>query len=277
MILDAHQHFWVMANPFTDWPTPGMQPIDRDFLPADLAAEAAGAGVTATVLVQAAPCLAETHWLLDLARANPLVRGVVGWVDLAAPDAVYRVTALARQLLLKGLRPMLQDIAEPGWVLRPDVEPAMRAMSQLGLGFDALVRHGQIADIAELARRHPDLRIVLDHGGKPDIAGGGLSPWARDIEALAAHPNVWCKLSGLWTEAGGDRSDKVIAPYVDQIIACFGAGRTIWGSDWPVIRLAGEYRDWLAQCRRLLDGIGAEGRKRVFALNGMEFYGLAAS
>lgn len=277
MIVDSHHHFWSLGNPFTDWPTPDLAPIHRDFLPSDLEAEIAAAGVTGTVLVQAAPALAETHWLLEIAARTPTVLGVVGWVDLAAPSATEDLTALAHDPLLRGLRPMLQSIPQQGWILAGAVEPALRAMAGRGLCFDALVRADQIGEITRLARRHPDLRIVLDHGGKPDIANGVFAPWAADLEVLAACPNVWCKLSGLWTEAGQDLSDATIAPWARHILSCFGTARTIWGSDWPVVRLAGGYTGWLAQCRRLFDDLDDHGRAQVFALNGMDFYGLARS
>ncbi|PTR12383.1 MULTISPECIES: amidohydrolase [unclassified Novosphingobium] len=274
MILDGHQHFWALANPFTDWPTADLAPIHRDFLPSDFPAAAA---VWGTILVQAAPDRAETAWLLRLAQDHPLVRGVVGWADLAAPDAPVQIAALAQEPLLKGLRPMLQGLDDPRWILRADVADGLDAMARHGLRLDALVRAPQLPVIAQLAARHPTLRIVLDHAGKPDIAGNGHATWARDLAALSGHGNVWCKLSGLWTEAGGQTDDATIAPYVDEVLACFGPDRVIWGSDWPVLHLAGDYHDWLAQCRRLLSGFNETEQAQVFLHNGVGFYGLATS
>lgn len=274
MIIDAHQHYWDRANPFTNWPPDGLSPIDRNFLPDDLKPDLLAAGIGGSVLVQAAPDEAETHWLLSLATEEPSVLGVVGWVDLASPDAIGCLQRLAKHPLFKGVRPMLQDITEPEWILGEAVQPALSAMAALGLRFDALVRHGQMGEILQLAQRNPGLRIVLDHGGKPDIAGGLRSEWLRSIEALAVCPNVWCKLSGLWTEAGDDLSDDAIAPFVSDIVTSFGAQRTIWGSDWPVLNLAGDYQAWLAQCHRLLGALDDAARARIFGLNAMEFYGL---
>ncbi|MET3470431.1 L-fuconolactonase [Novosphingobium sp. 1529] len=274
MILDGHQHFWALANPFTDWPTADLAPIHRDFLPADFPADAA---VWGTILVQAAPDRAETAWLLRLAQDHPLVRGVVGWADLAAPDAPAQIAALAQEPLLKGLRPMLQGLDDPRWILRGEVGDGLDAMARHGLCLDALVRAPQLPVIAELAACHPALRIALDHAGKPDIASHGYAAWANDLAALSGHGNVWCKLSGLWTEAGGQTDDATIALYVDHILACFGPDRVIWGSDWPVLHLAGDYHDWLAQCRRLLSGFNETEQAQVFLHNGVGFYGLATS
>lgn len=275
MIIDAHQHYWDRANPFTTWPPDGLSPIDRNFLPDDLRPVLQSAGVSGSVLVQAAPDEAETQWLLALAEQEPSVLGVVGWVDLASPQAVGRLQSLAKHPLLKGIRPMLQDMAEPEWILGSAVQPALAAMTTLGLRFDALVRCEQIGEIVLLAQRNPGLRIVLDHGGKPDIAAGARGDWLRDLEALAVCPNVSCKLSGLWTEAGDDHSDATIASFVSDIVTRFGVRRTIWGSDWPVLNLAGDYQAWLAQCHRLLRALDDAARARIFGLNAMEFYGLA--
>lgn len=271
MIVDAHQHFWQLANPFTDWPTPDLAAIHRDFGPADLAPHLAATGIAATVLVQAAPSLEETRWCLTLAARTSFVKGVVGWIDFAADDAVEQLQELARNPLLKGLRPMIQSISEPGWILCGEFSPVLRAMVEHGLRFDALVHPHQISEIAALAALYPALPIVLDHGGKPDIAAGAFDGWARDVEHLAAHGNVWCKLSGLWTEADGQHGDTEIAPFAQHILAFFGAGRVMWGSDWPVVELAGDYADWFAQS---LGFLAEDQKDRVMGGNAVRFYGL---
>jgi len=275
MKIDAHQHFWTLANPFTDWPGPDLAAIHRDFGPADLAPHLARTGVDGTVLVQAAPDLAETQYILDLAAQTRFVKGVVGWIDFDADDAIAQLHALADHRLLKGLRAMIQSVGEPGWILHSAREPVLRAMVARGLRFDALVRADQIGDIVELAARHPDLPIVLDHGGKPDIAARAFAGWANDIERLAAHPHVWCKLSGLWTEAGADHTVAAIAPYAHQVLACFGTDRVMWGSDWPVLELAGEYDQWFAQAQMLVGDFDATRAEAVMGGNAARFYGLA--
>ncbi|WP_200866533.1 amidohydrolase family protein [Sphingobium sp. C100] len=271
-MIDAHQHFWALANPFTAWPTPDLAAIHRDFAPDDLRPLLAQAGVTGTILVQAAPDVDETRFLLGLADAHDFVKGVVGWIDFEAVDALDQLRQLASNPWLKGLRPMIQSIEEPGWVLRSEFDPIFQEMIAQGLRFDALVRAHQIGDIASLAGRYPALPIVLDHGGKPDIVGEAVAGWAADIGRLARHANAHCKLSGLWTEAGDDISPQAIGPYADHLLAAFGVQRLMWGSDWPVVELAGRYGDWLAQARRLLAGLDEAGLAAVFGGNATRFY-----
>lgn len=274
MRLDAHHHLWKLANPFTVWPTPDLVAIHRDFEPADLRPHLDACRIDATIVVQAAPSLAETKYLLGIARDCPFVEGVVGWIDFQAPDALGQLAELAANPLLKGLRPMLQDISERRWILRPEFSPIFGAMLVHGLCLDALVRPSQIEDIAALASRHVDLPIILDHGGKPPIGDGEFASWAGQVGHLAGHPNVHCKLSGLWTEANGDCSIERIAPYARYLLDVFGPARLIWGSDWPVLGLSGRYEDWLEQCEALFAHLSEAERMGVFGLNGRRFYGI---
>ena len=170
--VDAHQHFWRLARGDYGWLTPAKGPIYRDFGPADLTPLLARAGIDATVLVQAAPTVDETRFLLELARTTPVVAGVVGWAPLDAPDAPDVVAALAREPALKGLRPMLHDIPDVDWMLRPEVAPGLRAIAAADLTFDALVRPPHLPNLRRLLERHPDLRVVIDHGAKPEIGRG---------------------------------------------------------------------------------------------------------
>jgi L-fuconolactonase len=195
---------------------------------------------------------------------------VVGWTDLKAADAPQRLRALAAHHKLKGLRPMVQAEAAD-WLDDPAIDPAAAAMAEVGLCFDALVLPRHLPSLLRFARRHPALAIVIDHAAKPEIAGGGTPGWTQDMAALAALPNVWCKLSGLLTEAGEHTGIDDIRPYVDRLIAMFGTGRLIWGSDWPVLRLAGDYAGWLEMCRRL---VPAEAHYAVFGGNAATFYRL---
>jgi L-fuconolactonase len=178
MRIDSHQHFWRLARGDYDWLTTELAPIHRDFIPDDLAPLLDAAGVDRTVLVQAAPTAAETDFLLELARTAPFVAGVVGWTDFEAPDAADRIGELAKRPGLVGLRPMIQDLPDPEWMLRPEVTAAVRAMAAMDLRFDALVKPPHLPALLAFARRHPGLRMVVDHGGKPDIAGGAMTPGA---------------------------------------------------------------------------------------------------
>jgi L-fuconolactonase len=275
--IDAHQHFWQVARGDYAWMTPDLVPLYRDFGPEDLGPLLAAGRIDGTVLVQAAQTEAETRFLLDVARrSGGMVRGVVGWVDFAAPDAPDRLAALARDPMLKGVRPMLQDIPDPDWILQPDFAPVFQAIVALGLRFDALVKPRQLPRIVRLVERHPDLPIVLDHGAKPEIEAGRREPWASDIAALAAAPHVRCKLSGLVTEDGPDWSVERLRPYVDDLIGSFGPGRLMWGSDWPVATLRAGYGDWLAAAERLTAGLTPAERDAVFGGNAIAFYGLDA-
>lgn len=272
MLIDAHQHFWRLADRNGAWPPPELAAIYRDFLPADLAGLLERQGVARTVLVQSMPNEDDTHFMLDLARHNAFIGGVVGWVDLKAPDAPARIAALAADPLLKGLRPMLQDLDDDEWIADPALAPAAAAMVRHGLGFDALVLPRHLPPLLAFAERHPDLAIVIDHGAKPLIADGVLEPWRADIARLAALPQVCCKLSGLVTEAGPGWDVDRLRPYVDHLLACFGPQRLIWGSDWPVLNLASDYALWLAASAALLDHLDAPAKHAIFGLNARRFY-----
>jgi L-fuconolactonase len=257
--------------------SPDLVPLYRDFGPDDLRPLLAAGRIDGTVLVQAAQTEAETRFLLEVARgAGGMVKGVVGWVDFEAEDAPDRLAALARDRLLKGVRPMLQDLPDPDWILRPAFAPVFRAIVALGLRFDALVKPPQLPAIVRLVERHPDLPIVLDHGAKPRIAEGLREPWTGDVAALAKAPHVRCKLSGLVTEDGRGWSVERLKPYVDHLVACFGPARMMWGSDWPVATLRARYGDWLAAAETLTAGFTAAERAAVFGGNAVAFYGLDA-
>lgn len=252
MRIDAHQHFWQVARGDYGWLTPALVPIYRDFLPVDLAPLIDAAAIGRTIAVQAAPTEAETHYLLELARHTPAIAGVVGWSDLAAPDAPVRIARLAEDPLLVGLRPMMQDMADPDWMLSLPVAAALAAMQAHGLVFDALVRPHQLSRLIVLAERHPGLAIVLDHCGKPAIATGAFQPWAADVAALAERRNVRVKLSGLATEARPGWTVGMLEPYVAHVLAAFGPNRVLWGSDWPVLNRTADYAAWVSTSRGLI-------------------------
>jgi len=230
--VDAHHHVWRLDRGDYGWLTPALAPIYRDFTLDDLRPFLARANVAGTVLVQAAPSVAETEFLLKVAHASEgLVRGVVGWVDLTTPDAAATLERLAHDPALKSIRPMLQDIADPEWILRSDVDRQLAVIEALGLRFDALVKPPQLPALLRMVERHPALPVVIDHGGKPAIVDRAWEPWASDIAALAEHPQVTCKLSGLATEAGSTWTAQTLGRYVDHLLARFGSKRLLWGSD----------------------------------------------
>ncbi|MFQ3664917.1 MAG: amidohydrolase family protein [Sphingomonadaceae bacterium] len=272
--IDSHHHVWQRARGDYGWLTPESGPLWNDFAFADLAPALDAGAIGRTVLVQAAPTLAETCFLLETAAASPRVAGVVGWADLAAPDAFSVIAALATRPRLVGLRPMLQDLADDGWILRREVQPALAAMAGGGLTFDALVRPRHLPILAELRQQHPALAIVIDHGAKPDIAGGDLRAWKRDLAAVASDGMTCCKLSGLVTEAGPGWTIETLRPAVEAILELFGPERVMWGSDWPVLLLAGSYAGWLAAAEALIEPLPAADRALVMGGTAARFYGL---
>lgn len=272
MRIDAHQHFWSTKRGDYGWLTPQSGVLWRDFLPDDLAPLLAAAGVDRTLLVQAAPSEAETHFLLDLAHSTPFVAGVVGWADFTAPDAPERIAALAADPLLVGLRPMVQDIADDNWIADPGLAPAIRALVAHGLVFDALVLPRHLAPLAVMLDRHPDLTVVVDHAAKPLIAAQEFDPWRADLAAIAARPNTFCKLSGLVTEAGPDWTMRTLKPVVAHLLETFGPERLIWGSDWPVVTLAADYDAWHAAAQALLAGLDAHERAAIFGATAAKVY-----
>ena len=255
MRVDAHQHFWRINRGDYGWLTPDQGALYRDYSPADLAPLLARYDIEETVLVQAAPTLKETLYLLDVAHHTPFVVGVVGWVDLESPEAIDHIGALTDDSYLVGVRAMIQDIADPEWMLRESLEPVLEFLIDQQLAFDALVRPQHLPALGEFLDRYDELRVVIDHGAKPDIAGGMYADWAGQITALAnRNPNLFCKLSGLINEAGPDWTVATLKPYVERIIDAFGPERVLWGSDWPVINAVATYDAWVAASGELLEG-----------------------
>jgi len=275
MRIDAHQHFWRMDRGDYGWLTAAEHPkIAHDFLPADLEPLLSAAKVDKTILVQAAPTEAETAFLLGLAEHSSLIAGVVGWIDFDASDAPSRVARLAGKGKLVGLRPMMQDLPDDEWMLGPQVARVVEAMQRGDLCFDALVKPRHLHALVEFLDRHPDLSVVIDHGAKPDIARGGLEPWAITIRHIAKNSTAFCKLSGLVTEAGPNWSADTLRPFVDVLLESFGASRLMWGSDWPVLLEAGDYERWLDAATLLTAGLSAEDRALIFGGTAATFYGI---
>jgi L-fuconolactonase len=274
LIIDAHQHFWRVARGDYGWLEGAPPDLRRDFDPDDLAPLLAAGGVRRTVLVQAAPTRAETAFLVELAQRTPFVAAVVGWADLEAADIAAQLARLAKTQKLVGVRPMIQDIADPDWMLRAGPRAGFAALEASGLRLDALVRPEHLPRLARLAERHPGLPIVVDHCAKPDIAGGDLARWAEDLARLARAPAVACKLSGLLGEAGPGAGDADLAPAVEHVLKVFGPERVMWGSDWPILTLAGDYAGWLARAKRLVSGLAEADQDRVFAGTAERFYGI---
>ncbi|QFT33055.1 Amidohydrolase [Labrenzia sp. THAF82] len=276
MIVDAHQHFWTLARGDYAWPNESVAPIFKDFGPQDLEPLLVAAGVDRTVLVQATDSVDETRFLLDLAGKSDRIAAVVGWVDFASNAAVNTVQDLAKNPLLKGLRPMLQGIEQSDWILQDAAEAVLTQMVSADLRFDALVQPRHLPHLFELAKRHPGLSIVVDHLAKPEM-GEGREPdhlWRTGMESLAARPNVYCKLSGMVTEIGPDWKLQDLQPFAKTILECFGPDRVMFGSDWPVVNLASDYASWLTAARSLLSGLSESDVSKIMGGTARKFYGI---
>ena len=270
--IDSHQHFWSVARGDYGWLTPELVKLYRDFCPNDLAPLLSSAGVTQTVLVQAAPTLAETRYLLDLAQRTPFVAAVVGWIDMRAGDAPDVIADLARHPRFRGLRPMLQDIPDVAWIRDPRLRPALAALTDHGLSFDALVRPAHLSSVLEMMQRHPDLPVVIDHCAKPNIAAGQYGDWAQLLRAIARDSTACCKISGLVTEAAPGAGLDVIRRYLDVLLECFGPHRLMWGSDWPVVTLACDYATWWEMTQRYLAQLDPAARTMILGETARRFY-----
>ncbi|MFC5803351.1 amidohydrolase family protein [Streptomyces formicae] len=277
-LVDAHHHLWDLSVRDQDWITDELAPIRRDFLLPELRAETAAAGVHATVLVQTVPVAEETPEFLAVADGSDLVAGVVGWTDLASPavgDALAALRELPGGERLVGIRHPVQGEQDPEWLLRDDVQRGLRAVADAGLVYDLLVRSHQMPAAVRVAAALPGLTFVLDHLGKPPITSGELEPWASGVRELAALPNTFCKLSGMVTEAEWKTwTVDDLRPYSGTVLDAFGPARLMYGSDWPVCRLAASYGDVLDAARALTAELGEEERALVFGGTADRVYGL---
>ncbi|MEU3187950.1 amidohydrolase family protein [Streptomyces sp. NPDC006923] len=278
-VVDAHHHIWDLSVRDQGWITgPAMAPIRRNFTLEDLEDEARAAGVTATVLVQTVDVPGETPEFLTAADGSDLVAGVVGWTDLTAPgvaDTLAELRGLPGGDKLVGIRHQVQGEPDPEWLLRPEVRRGLAAVAAEGLVYDLIVKDHQLPAAAEAARLLPELTFVLDHLGKPPIAAGGMEPWATDLRTLAARPNTVCKLSGMVTEAAWDSwTANGLRPYAGTVLEAFGPDRLMFGSDWPVCRLAATYGEVLDAARTVTDGLSGAERDAVFAGTARRVYAL---
>ncbi|MBQ1012624.1 amidohydrolase family protein [Micromonospora sp. M51] len=281
-IVDAHHHLWVRARHPQSWIDPvTMAAIDADFEPADLAPLARAAGVTATVVVQSIPSVAETVDLLGIAAEDTVIRGVVGWVDLTADDVAERLDRLRSARggeRLVGIRHLVQSETDPAYLDRPDVRRGIAAVGAAGLVFDLLVRQHQLPMAARLTRDLPEVSFVLDHLGKPALGRPEMAQWSRDLRSLAASPNTTAKLSGLVTEVPGSAwTPGDLRPAVEDALDAFGPDRLMFGSDWPVCLLASSYQRWVDTVAELLDGQDAADQASVWGATARRAYGLETS
>ncbi len=242
MRIDAHQHFWLYNSAEYGWIDESMAAIRRDFLPEDLAGELSANEFNGSVAVQARQTLEETRWLLELAAASPRILGVVGWVDLCSPDVHARLRSFAKTPKLVGVRHVVQAETDDRFLMRPDFLRGISLLEEFDLAYDILIYTRHLPVATEFVEKFPRQRFVLDHMAKPPIKTGEIDLWEKGIRHLAAFPNVFCKLSGLVTEANWQHwTPEQIRPYLDVVFDAFGSERLMIGSDWPVCLVAGRY------------------------------------
>lgn len=282
--VDGHCHLWRRDRGDYGWldaKNTALAPLLRDFEPDDLQSRLDAAGIGAAIIVQAAPTLEETQFLLGLAAQTPQIVGVVGWVDLADATSAAKLEDLAQSPAFKGVRPMLQDLDQQDWIATAPDASVIERMIELGLRFDALVLAEHLPHLLTFAKTYSDLPIVIDHAAKPALADqSDLAEWRAGLQAIAAQTTAVCKLSGLLTEMDPTdlvHAETVLAPIVADLLDWFGPERLMWGSDWPVLKLAGSYAGWDALTQALLSDLSAADRTRILGGTACEFYGLEAA
>lgn len=275
--VDAHQHYWNPARGDYHWMPEDDPILTRVYGPDDLAPLIEAAGISHTVLVQAAATIEETEYMLGIADTTASVAGVVGWVDFEEPEQLAQLKRLARHPKFKGVRPMIQDIPDVDWMLRDDVQWGYQAIIDLDLTFDALGFPQHLDNFLTLLTRYPAMRAVVDHCMKPQIrdhSDESFRQWADGMARIARETHARCKLSGIITESNDDWSVEDLRPYASHVLDVFGPDRVMWGSDWPVCRVRGEYDAWRSAADALTSHLSDNEKARVFGKTAVEFYGL---
>ena len=271
--LDSHQHFWQVGRFDYPWMTPDVEVLCHDYLPTMLEPVLRRNNVGQTILVQASNSMDETRWLLELAAENPFIAGVVGWVDLQSEDVGIELIEFADHPKFKGVRHLVESEPADDWLAQRSVLNGLQKLSERGLSYDLLVHTRHLKHAKQAVDECPELRFVIDHLAKPPIGRAAIDEWARELKPFAAAPNVWCKLSGLVTEANWTswRLEDFI-PYVDKALEYFGPQRMMFGSDWPVCLLAASYEQVLEVFQTLLADLTSEERDAIFSKNAAQFY-----
>lgn len=275
MRIDAHQHFWDLSLPEYPWMPPGEGPLRHNYLPEDLEPLLRRNHFDGCVTVQANVVMEETWWLLELASKHDFIKGVVAWVDLTARDLPHTLDMCQKHPKFKGVRHIVHDEPDLRWLLREDVLEGLRELARRDIPYDLLLRPPHLPMIPELAERVPGLRMVIDHIAKPPIASGKMEPWARDMETVSQIPGMHCKLSGMITEADHKQwmaSD--LYPYVQHVLSLFGPDRLMFGSDWPVCRMAGVWKQVLAAFTQACGPLPQNERERILGETATRFYSL---
>ncbi len=273
--IDSHQHFWVYHKDELSWINKQMIFIKNNYLPEDLQKEMEKTGVNGSIVIQTRKTLEETRWLLKLSRENDFIKGVVGWVDLLSDRVEENIIEFTGLPKFVGVRHAIQDEPNIDFMLRKDFLRGLAYVQDYGLTFDLLVRPQHLKTTAEMVSKLPELKFVLNHLGKPDIKNGTKEPWATDLKSLAKFKNVYCKLSGMVTEADWNKwKPQDFYPYLDVAYESFGPDRLMIGSDWPVCLVAGSYQEVLDIYFEFLSQFPSEARNKITSENCLDFYAI---
>lgn len=276
--IDSHQHFWHYNPAEHVWMSDQMGCLKRDYLPEDLKPLLNSVGFDGSIVVQARQNLEETRWLLELAESHDFIKGVVGWVDLRSPELTAQLETFSKHPKLVGVRHVVHDEPDDEFMLRPEFRRGISCLKDYGLTYDLLLFPKHLPVAVKLAAEFPEQPFVLDHIAKPAIAEGLLSPWREDLRALAEFPNIFCKLSGMVTEASwNDWHPADFHPYLDVVIEAFGTDRVMIGSDWPVCTLSGDYPSTMGVVTDYVRKFSPEIQSAILGGNCARFYGIGSA
>ena len=275
--IDAHHHLWRYIPPGQSWMSDGMEVLRRDFLVDDLRAAITGVGITGTIVVEAERSIEETLWLSKIAANDDLIRGIVGWAPLTHPEIASELEQLAQLPKLRGIRHPIHDEPDDQFLLREDFNRGIAALKQFNLRYDILIFEKHLPQTIQFVDRHPDQVFIVDHIAKPRIRDRALSPWKDNLCELARRQNVYCKLSGMVTEADWSTwSPECLSPYIDVVLEAFGPRRLMFGSDWPVVTLASSYKRWWETVRITLAQLSPSEQEWILSRTAVESYGLTS-
>lgn len=274
-VIDAHQHFWDIDRFNYPWMSPDDSVLYRNYLPSDLKPEMGSVGVDTCVFVQANHDLEENRWVLDLADEHDFIAGVVGWVDLTSPDVDDTLSEFAAHPKFVGIRHITHDEPDDDWIIRDDVLHGLRCLAKHDLTFDLLFRPQHLKHVPRLVKELPNLPMVIDHIAKPPIKDGAMDGWLEDLRVAASYENIYCKLSGMITEADHQKwTPADLKPYVEQVVELFGVQRLMFGSDWPVCNLAGDYQRVFEALDSAVGILHPNNHAAIFGGVAARFYGL---
>ena len=275
MKIDSHHHFWKYSTDEYGWIEDEMKAVRRDFLPAELEKEIEGAGINGVVSVQARQTLEETEWLLRFSEKHDFIKGVVGWVPLISTDVGEYLSTLRSFTKLKAVRHVVQGEPDDDFILREDFNEGIRKLKECKLSYDILILEKHLPQTIRFVDMHPDQIFILDHIAKPRIRENLIEPWRKNIRALAERGNVYCKVSGMVTEADyGKWTDEQLRPYFNAVLEAFGPERLMFGTDWPVCTVACDYRRWVVIVQKFISSLSTSEQEAIFGGNAIKAYNL---